>query len=134
MINKTPTQQNTSDCGIFVLAYAERIAMGLPVRSVDGSPSGINHKADWISYSDQADLPMSKKWREEMQAKLASIDTEKLTPEQKKKFKALWRRDLQLGRCQCSAGGRASISNSEGANAARAAELRDLRMRRMLSI
>ncbi|CAK9038352.1 unnamed protein product [Durusdinium trenchii] len=49
-------------------------------------------EADWISYSDQADLPMSKKWREEMQAKLASIDTEKLTPEQKKKFKALWRR------------------------------------------
>ncbi|CAK9036927.1 unnamed protein product [Durusdinium trenchii] len=61
MINKTPTQQNTSDCGIFVLAYAERIAMGLPVRSVDGSPSGINHKRRSIALAIiEGKLPSSE--------------------------------------------------------------------------
>ena len=59
------------------------------------------------SYSDRADLPMSQKWREEMKAnsyfacsedvhvlqfvwgqdKLSSVDTEKLTVDQKRKFK-----------------------------------------------
>ncbi|CAE7787950.1 unnamed protein product [Symbiodinium necroappetens] len=47
---------------------------------------------DWTSYSDRADLPMSQKWREDMKDKLSSVDTAKLTPEQKRKFKELWRR------------------------------------------
>eukprot|EP00434_Breviolum_minutum_P016889 symbB.v1.2.014902.t1/scaffold1101.1/size137853/12 len=119
VVNKTPKQLNSSDCGIFVLAYAECIAKGRPLR-VDASINAINSKADCqhqqhtfgvkamqvhallrhglvvfialMSYSDQADLPMSQRWRDEMKAKLASIDTDKLTPEQKKKFRALWRR------------------------------------------
>ncbi|CAJ1368021.1 unnamed protein product [Effrenium voratum] len=47
---------------------------------------------EWLSYSDRADLPMSQRWREEMQAKLSKVDTSKLSPEQKRKFKELWRR------------------------------------------
>mmetsp|Transcript_54708 Transcript_54708/g.162842 ORF Transcript_54708/g.162842 Transcript_54708/m.162842 type:complete len:198 (-) Transcript_54708:47-640(-) len=47
---------------------------------------------EWTKYSDRADLPMSRQWREEMKAKLSKVDTSSLSSEQKKKFKALWRR------------------------------------------
>mmetsp|Transcript_81195 Transcript_81195/g.161012 ORF Transcript_81195/g.161012 Transcript_81195/m.161012 type:complete len:162 (-) Transcript_81195:78-563(-) len=46
----------------------------------------------WTSYSDRADLPMSTQWREEMKAKLAKVDTDALSPEQKKKYKVLVRK------------------------------------------
>eukprot|EP00434_Breviolum_minutum_P016890 symbB.v1.2.014902.t2/scaffold1101.1/size137853/12 len=45
VVNKTPKQLNSSDCGIFVLAYAECIAKGRPLR-VDASINAINSKAD----------------------------------------------------------------------------------------
>mmetsp|Transcript_158333 Transcript_158333/g.303847 ORF Transcript_158333/g.303847 Transcript_158333/m.303847 type:complete len:147 (-) Transcript_158333:41-481(-) len=47
---------------------------------------------EWTSYSDRADLPMSQQWRDEMKARLAKIDTTKLSAEQKRKFKKLWSR------------------------------------------
>eukprot|EP00930_Biecheleria_cincta_P098961 TRINITY_DN90612_c0_g1_i1.p1 TRINITY_DN90612_c0_g1~~TRINITY_DN90612_c0_g1_i1.p1 ORF type:complete len:153 (-),score=29.76 TRINITY_DN90612_c0_g1_i1:23-481(-) len=121
---------------------------------------------DWTSYSDRADLPMSQQWRDEMKAKLSSIDTSKLSTEKKKKFKQLWRRingeDADSGGSGLEAPGigfavlvvgaalayvwqtKPWASNTTGmslgstsspaggmpADPARAAELRELRMRR----
>ncbi|CAE7207040.1 unnamed protein product [Symbiodinium sp. CCMP2456] len=115
---------------------------------------------DWTSYSDRADLPMSQKWREDMKDKLSSVDTAKLTPEQKRKFKELWRRvngDPQPAGESVPLAGVAAVALLLGAGAymwltkpqshikehsvsagtarppadpARSAELRELRMRR----
>ncbi|OLQ02935.1 hypothetical protein AK812_SmicGene14167 [Symbiodinium microadriaticum] len=100
--NRLPQQKNWSDCGIFMLVYAECLVMDLPI-GLDTFLSGIEEKRLAIalailegklsltsretSYSDRADLPMSQKWREDMKDKLSSMDTAKLTPEQKRKFK-----------------------------------------------
>mmetsp|Transcript_43874 Transcript_43874/g.121417 ORF Transcript_43874/g.121417 Transcript_43874/m.121417 type:complete len:152 (+) Transcript_43874:66-521(+) len=53
---------------------------------------GLSVDVSWTSYSDQADLPMSSQWREDMKAKLRSVDTSALTPKQKMQYKLLWRK------------------------------------------
>jgi len=45
----------------------------------------------WTQYSDRADLPQSKKWRDNMIDKLRRVDVDKLTPEEKAKYRALYR-------------------------------------------
>ena len=40
---------------------------------------------DWQSYSDQADLPQSQKWRDDMKNKLKQVDYASLPPEQRAK-------------------------------------------------
>ena len=45
--------------------------------------------ADWTSYSDSADLPMSEKWRSEMRDKLKKVDVDSLSPEQKERYKEM---------------------------------------------
>eukprot|EP00933_Yihiella_yeosuensis_P038302 TRINITY_DN3223_c0_g2_i1.p1 TRINITY_DN3223_c0_g2~~TRINITY_DN3223_c0_g2_i1.p1 ORF type:complete len:179 (+),score=34.68 TRINITY_DN3223_c0_g2_i1:46-582(+) len=52
----------------------------------------VTLEMEWISYSDTADLPMSKQWRDDMKDKLSRVDTSKLPPEKKAKFKQLWAR------------------------------------------
>merc|ERR1711884_133753 len=47
---------------------------------------------EWTSYSDQADLPMSQQWRDDMIARMSKVDTTKLTPKQKMQYKTLWRK------------------------------------------
>mmetsp|Transcript_10889 Transcript_10889/g.24740 ORF Transcript_10889/g.24740 Transcript_10889/m.24740 type:complete len:174 (+) Transcript_10889:52-573(+) len=47
---------------------------------------------EWTSYSDRADLPMSTAWREQMKAKMQKIDTDALSPAERAKYKALWKR------------------------------------------
>ncbi|CAE7208573.1 ulp1, partial [Symbiodinium pilosum] len=41
--NRLPQQENWSDCGVFVLTYAECIVMGLPI-GFDASVSGMKEK------------------------------------------------------------------------------------------
>ncbi|CAD7953646.1 unnamed protein product [Amoebophrya sp. A25] len=47
--------------------------------------------ADWTSYSEQADMPMSAEWRASMREKLRQVDPEALSPEQKIRYKQLMR-------------------------------------------
>merc|ERR1711879_1098795 len=61
---------------------------------------------EWTSYSDRADLPMSRQWREEMKSKLSKVDTSKLNAEQKRQYKKLW------GRLNGDAGGSSGIDTS----------------------
>ncbi|CAL1152476.1 unnamed protein product [Cladocopium goreaui] len=61
VVNKIPTQLNSSDCGIFVLAYAECVARSLPLR-VDGSRKSIESKRRAIALAvAQGKLPSSEK-------------------------------------------------------------------------
>eukprot|EP00927_Polykrikos_kofoidii_P050944 TRINITY_DN44775_c0_g1_i1.p1 TRINITY_DN44775_c0_g1~~TRINITY_DN44775_c0_g1_i1.p1 ORF type:complete len:156 (+),score=26.38 TRINITY_DN44775_c0_g1_i1:184-651(+) len=55
-------------------------------------PTGSGIDMEWTKYSDAADLPMSERWYEDMRQRLATIDTEKLSPQMKMKYKQLSRR------------------------------------------
>eukprot|EP00929_Paragymnodinium_shiwhaense_P070487 TRINITY_DN35693_c0_g1_i2.p1 TRINITY_DN35693_c0_g1~~TRINITY_DN35693_c0_g1_i2.p1 ORF type:complete len:152 (+),score=25.35 TRINITY_DN35693_c0_g1_i2:56-457(+) len=49
-------------------------------------------EADWTSYSADAELPMSNRWREDMLRRLAEVDTSQLTPKLAMQHKLLKRR------------------------------------------
>lgn len=51
-----------------------------PVQAID---------ADWTSYSDSAELPQSKVWRDKMKTKLNSIDPKTLSPENQAKYREM---------------------------------------------
>jgi len=50
----------------------------------------LSLELEWTSYSDENELPLSENRREEIRQKMRKVDTSKLSPEDKEKFKSIW--------------------------------------------
>jgi len=50
----------------------------------------LSLELEWTSYSDENELPLSENRREEIRQKMRKVDTSKLSPEDKERYKSIW--------------------------------------------